>query len=271
MSLSTPRRPLPTVLRLVAALSILVAACGGSASPSPSAATAAPTAAATPTAAPTEAPTPTEQAQQTTAVGEAAGKLADLTSYRFAVTLTAKGLAAGSAFKDGSVKMSGTIILKPTKALQFGLDSSGQGQTGKLSFIVIGDQAWFDFGGGYQEAPAGQAGSLDETFKAFEPETLFGQTYSNYADQLKEVGSETKNGVESTHYTADESVLGALSAVYGVTGSWSMDLWLAKDGGYLVSAAIKGAGQSGTEAGEFNLTMDITNIDDPANAVNPPK
>jgi hypothetical protein len=160
--------------------------------------------------------------------------------------------------------------LKPSKSLQFQLESSAPDQPGTLGFIVIGDDAWFDFGGGYQKVPADQAGSLDQTFAAFEPETLFGQTYADYADQLDEVGSETKNGVETVHYTADPSVLGALPSVYGIEGTWAMDVWLAKGGGYLVSATVTGSGTSGSETGEFRLVMDITNIDDPANSIQPP-
>ncbi len=45
----------------------------------------------------------------------------------------------------------------------------------------------------------------------------------------------------------------------------------ARDGGYLVSSDMRGTAAAGADQGEYRMTMDISDIDNPANAVNPPK
>ncbi len=84
----------------------------------------------------------------------------------------------------------------------------------------------------------------------------------------KAVGEEQHNGMATVHYQADASIMSTYGSMLGVTGgTWSADVWLAKDGGYPVGVSIKSTGGSAT----FEMTLDITNINDPANKVEAPK
>jgi hypothetical protein len=85
---------------------------------------------------------------------------------------------------------------------------------------------------------------------------------------LTPVGEEAKNGVETIHYTASGEELGAMiGSSLGLPDSeWTVDFWVAKDGGYAVSYSVVGEGSGGS----FEMTLDVTDINNPANAVEPP-
>jgi len=263
--------PWRSVLAFGAAAVFALAACGGSStgSAAPAAGSAAPAASSAPAG--SEAPVPSDASATDIPIAGAASKLADLTSYKFKITMSAKGTSS-AAVQNGDLVFNGTVILKPAQAIDFSMETTGDtASAGAIHFIAIGDKTWMDFGSGVMELPASDAASQASMFDSFKPDKLFGDTYDAYLNDLKKVGDESKNGVDAIHFTADEKALGALSQAYGVTGKWSMDLWLAKDGGYLVSAAINGASADGTDTGEFKMTMDITDIDNSANVVKPPK
>ena len=48
------------------------------------------------------------------------------------------------------------------------------------------------------------------------------------------------------------------------TATWTIDTWLAKDGGFPVSASIVAEGKNDAgEAGKFSISVDVTGINDP--------
>lgn len=247
-------RRLAVVLGLV--LSLSLAACS---SPATS-----PSAGASPSPEPTEAPTATTGTASGPDLGSASTALANLSSYRFAIAMTGFGIAGLSA--DTPFTMDGTVVLKPGRALSFKM--VGLSGDTAISYIVIGTDSWMDLGSGtYIQVPSDQA-NAESLFESFQPENLFGSGLASVAGGWESMGSEQKNGVATTHYHVDKDSPGGaeIVAAYGDTGAF--DAWLADDGGYLVGVHF-----TGVQAGKttpFEISFEISGIDDPANVITPP-
>ena len=262
--------PVP-VLMLVAVLAL--AACGGStpaASSEPGATPAAGTTAApaaTSGAAGTEAPA-ASPAEGGIDIGSAAASLDNLDNYSFKIEMKAEG---GSEFmmvpSGGSLVMEGDVILKPTQAVDVTMTTGDGTTTSVIGYRIIGDTAYINLGGdSWMAAPADDAQSAVDAFK---PEQMLG-SYSNL-EGLSKVGEEDKNGVPSDHYssTADPGI----GSMFGLPGAtWTSDVWIAKDGGFVVSAAMTATGKNESgEQGTFVMTVDVTGANDPNLVIEPPK
>ncbi len=272
----------PTGGRVILAgalLSLLIAACGASATPAPSAApatsaaTAAPAtnAPAQPTAAPavtpeaTSAPAETPEATSGSGVSDPIGALADLTSYKLKMAITAANVTGGLGAL-GNIGMDGTVILKPEKAADMQLTMGGAGPA--FHVVEVGGKQYVDIGTGLIPSTDPSQSSMVDSLS---PEKMFG-SFGSFASQMQVVGDETKNGVATTHLKAGSDILSTLGSTLGSTfgipdGNWTMDVWVAKDGGYAVSWVMKGTGAGGAEAG---ISLDLTNVNDPANTVKGP-
>ena len=264
--------PRATVVRPMAALglvlSLVLAACGGaSATPTP---TPAPTPTATPTPEPTPEPTPAPtptQATGGTGLSGAAAALENLTSYRFAISISGDVGVAGLP-ADTALTMDGTVVLKPDRAIEFSI----MGMTGEtaITYILVADGAYVDFGSGtFIQVPADEA-NAQTLFESFQPQNLFGQDFGALVDSSMITGTEEKNGVATTHYRADKDSPGgaALVALYGQDALF--DAWIATEGGYLVSVHVVGAPLKAGVAVPFEIGFDLSHIDDPANVVEAP-
>lgn len=251
------------------ALVLAVAACGGaSSSTPPDQGTAAPAVTEAPAA--TEAPTPAEATPIPSPdaagpdIGGAAAALADLDSYHLAITMAMEGLESSmfGAFGDG-LEMEGVVVVEPVKAADITMSMGAADQRLEVGYRVIGDQAWVSLGDGWMETPAEDA---QQTIDSLAPEKMLG-SFSGVPG-LVPVGEETKNGVETTHYSASGDELGEMigSSIGLADATWTVDFWVAKDGGYAVSYAIVGEGASGS----FEMTLDVTDINSPSNVVEPP-
>lgn len=97
---------------------------------------------------------------------------------------------------------------------------------------------------------------------AFDPAVLVGAFAAPGAmTGAADVGTEEKNGVQARHYRIDaDSLVGTMASM--APGS-SIDIWIAEEAGILVSLAVTGSAE-----GDFS--MDVTNLDDPANVVERP-
>jgi len=202
--------PRATVVRPMAALglvlSLVLAACGGaSATPTPTLTpTPAPTPTATPTPEPTPEPTPAPTSTQGTGgtgLSGAAAALENLTSYRFAISISGDIGVAGIP-TDTGLAMEGTVVLKPERAVQFSIT----GMTGEtaITYILVADGAYVDFGTGtFIQVPADEA-NAESLFETFQPQNLFGQDFGALIDSSVATSEEEKNGVASTHYHADK-------------------------------------------------------------------
>jgi len=258
---STVMRPV-AVLGLV--LVLVLAACGGaSATPTP---TPSPTPTATPTPEPTPEPTPVPTPTQATGgsgLSGAAAALENLTSYRFAISITGDVGVPGVP-TDTGLDMAGTVVLKPERAVQFSI----AGLTGEtaITYILVADGAYVDFGTGtYIQVPADEA-SAETLFETFQPQNLFGQDLGGTVDPSFLAAEEQKNGVTTLHYHVDANSPGG--AAFGA--DTVVDIWVAKDGGYIVSAVVAGSRTTAGTAVPYSVSMDFSGFDDPANVVEAP-
>ena len=229
---------------LAVGAAILIAACSGSTS------SGAPSAAAPTTAASTAPSTPAESTAPSAAeglpslpiaipsfdIGELTKGLANVDSYKVAITI------------GGDQSLTGTVVTKPELARDYTLKDGTR-------IIVIGDKAWLGKG---TSTPQPVPGSMASTlFGMFDPTLLVG-AFSGpaLAAGATNQGTETKNGVQATHYHIDSTTGAGLA---GIPAGASVDLWIA-DKGYLVALEAKG-----TSSGDFSIQ--VTDVDDPANTV----
>lgn len=265
----------PATLVLLLACTLLAAACGGSSTtPTPGSHGAAASTgagavpAASPAAAATAAPVAASQ------LAGAAAALDNLTSYRFSVKVRGTGAAMPSASgQGGTFGMDGTVVLKPQRALSVSMSGMGDGAASGLAvgYTIIGDSAWMQLGGTAMPLPAGQGATIQQTIDAFSPQRVFGQSFDQYLSGMHQVGQEQKNGVATIHLQADAQSLDALARAVGggtgVPGTWKMDLWVARDGGYMVSAVTSGSYEVNGAPATMLVQIDISGINDPANRV----
>jgi len=260
------------LLILAAAAAHAVAACGGSVSTvAPS--EAAPVSEAPASVAPPAAEAPPSEPVASVAAGgpdvnAAAAALEDIDKY--ALDLKVAGLME-TASEASEITMTGTVD-REAGSYQFdmsgvaGLEDLGGGSA--VSFVVIGPDAWISTGdGNYIKAPGGAAmfGSLEQ---ALAPGTLLGSIPTGSLQNLPAVGQEDKNGVATTHY----HVTGADSPQVseGLGPDSVVDLWIADDGGYIVSMAMDGVVPvNGTDT-PVTMSIDISRINDASIAIEPP-
>jgi hypothetical protein len=235
---------------VLAGLVFILAACGGGASPSPSApASASPPA--SPSAAPSVEPSPSASEGALPSLppvdlGAAAEALENVDSYRLRMAIEGATTATVEA----------TVVRQPEVAQDITVTNA----QGTQHLVLVGDQAWADVGGTGQftQLPAAAASSL---IQAYDPILLVGSiNQPGLVQALTEVGRETKNGVETTHYHLDGS--SAAGQFASMPPEAVFDVWVADDG-YLVSMNATGVGAQ-------SVQMDITNINDPANVVEAP-
>jgi hypothetical protein len=105
---------------------------------------------------------------------------------------------------------------------------------------------------------------------AFRPEKLFGTAFGTLGSDYTLVGTEQKNGVNAQHFSGNEATGTFFSALAGVSGTWTSDVWLAADGGYLVASTVAAQAATATSAGSFSIDVEITSVNDPANKLSPP-
>ena len=248
------------------ATTLLVAACGGSSNATTApGATAAPGATEAPPA--TVAPGATEatapEATSGLGISGAAAKLEDLTSYKFAISMAAEGTAGFSLVAaGGSMTIAGTVILDPVVAMDMTMTTKdAAGAESAFGYRIIGDKAYVSLGPDmWMETSAEDAQSTVDSFK---PEN-FMAGFGNLED-MKAVGDENKNGIETTHYQG--AAPSSIGSMFGLpTGTWTMDAWIAKDGGYLVASAVTGESPDG----KFTMTVDIKDLDSRDNTVEAP-
>ena len=269
-----------TVTRRIAfagALALLVSACGGSSSST--ALTAAASAAGGASQAPAASAGSSAAAASTdtgaTSTTNPISALSDLTSYKLKMVLASSGTTGGlSSF--GNMTMSGTVVLKPVKAADVTLDlggpaaspgASAAASTG-MRIVEVNGKTWVDLGMGTLTPSTDTSSS--SMVDSFSPDKLLG-SMAGYISGMKVIGDETKNGIAGTHYQADDQTLASAAAglaMFGLTNpKWSWDVWIAKDGGYVVSYTMNGNGDGGST---MTMSLDITDVNSPSNVVETP-
>lgn len=262
-SAATDRR-LTVVVALVALLG--VAACGGGSSTAPTGSPGA-----SQTSGSTEGPDESQDtggsqppADASEAFTAATTALDALDSYTYSVEIEAVDTASGSSH----TRLSGTVDNAHDGRLlnQQSLAADGT-VTDESAILIIGTDAWLRQGGedaAWTAVPAAQADVFVQSLAAYRPEQMFGVYFAGFGGNFAEVGRETKNGVETTHYQGDEALGAMLGAIAGVQGKWSSDAWVATDGGYLVHSEASAAGESGGTGGSFEIVVDISDFNSAA-------
>lgn len=251
------------LLVLLAVLAIAVAACGSSES----------------TQAPGSSTAPGGQESASTEPGGNGGNggngggdlsgageaFANINSYRFKMTILDPRMTAGLSAMSGvsgdeAVAISGIVIVKPEPAYDITMPG--------VRIIMVDGTQYMNMGGmGFIATPAGGSGMAD----AFIPAAMYDDLVTGGGmDDFAKVGSGEKNGVNADHYQAGSEALAAISVnapnLEGAT--WTADVWIATDGGYPVNVSMV-ATKDGKAVWE--VVMDVTNVNDPANKVEAPK
>ena len=200
-------------------------------------------------------------------LSSAAGNFASIKSYKFSMTLAGgsfgsllSGLPGASASSDAPFTMSGMVTTDPAAA-----DITMAG----FHIIEVGGFEYIDMSGSgtfYKTAASGT--SMADSLS---PASMFSSAIdTSTASDFTKVGTDTKNGVKADHYTASASALAAYGSSLGVgtDATWSADVWIAQDGGYPVSMSILAVGSDKSVL--YQVTFDISNINDPANSITAP-
>jgi len=267
----------PDLLVLLVGLALLLAACGGTASTGPGDSSE-PSAAASsePSTAPSDEPTGSGGPTGGFDFSPAAEALNNLDSYKFNVEIiTANAQGGQSGIVEGTTTMSGTVIKAPSEASSLHLvtkDKDGN-VTDETEIVIVGADVWLRSGGAttdWEAIPAEAAPIFIQSMAGFRPEQLFSLYFAPIGTDNERVGDEDKNGVPTTHYRGGEAVGAILGAIAGVQGSWTSDVWIARDGGYLVASEAGVQGSDANGGGSFSLIVDITDIESADNVVEPP-
>jgi hypothetical protein len=185
-------------------------------------------------------------------LSDAGSAFSQIKSFQFSITMS--GGTYGSML--GDAPMTGTIVLSPEKASDITIMGMQIREVGGKSYINLGT-TWI-------ESTDDSSSSLADSLS---PDKMFSSYVGDMASDYNLVGEEQKNGVTALHYTAGADLAGSYSGLAGVEGgTWTADVWVAKDGGYPVSMKIAETG--GSE--DFLFAMDITNVNDPANVIAAP-
>jgi hypothetical protein len=169
--------------------------------------------------------------------------LASLDSYRIAITI------------NGAPTYQATEVMKPEKAeaiiLGTGVDTTRVIRIGEKRWLATGSEA-------YQEVPPSM---VDRLVGSFDPINLLdGFANGNVGAVASNVGIEQKNGISSDHYRIDSTSPPA-GGFPALPAGAAIDFWVAHDG-YLVAYSLTGV--------SILRSIDITNVNDPANRVERP-
>ena len=197
---------------------------------------------------------------------KAAEALNQLDSYAFSVEVTARNTQPGpAAVKEGTTLVSGSLINAPAKASTLHLVTSDKDGvvTDETEIISLETAAYLRSGGAngsWQAIPAAQAATFTQLLDSFRPEQMFALYFVPIGTDNTTVGDENRNGVETTHYRGGEDVGAILGSIAGVQGSWTSDLWIARDGGFLVASEAGVQASDANGGGSFSIVVNITEV-----------
>ena len=280
------------LLAIGAVAALALAGCSGNTATHTPVATPTPTAAATPTPTPTSAVTGCDLKGASAAIGS-------LDSYKFKMTLAggASDVALANLPLDqaDSYDLTGTIMNKPDSRADITIESVMPGAVAPSKFHVIevGGFDYFDADGngtftqvGPENNPVpGDSGAPVDTSEPtdsgagpspsagpglaaqFAPAAIYETTVASAAGNgFGVVGTETKDGVQAVHCSADAIALERYASTLGVTdATWTADIWLASSGGFPVSVSIVAKAKDNSLP--YEVLLDLSNVNDQANNV----
>jgi hypothetical protein len=231
-------------------VALLLAACGGStgsAAPSASGGTSAATA----------APAPSTSSVPSQAAGESPEASLPLAIPSFDLSALTKGLENVDSYRvsitvNGVEQYKGTVVTKPVLSRDLTI-------SGGTRIVVIGDEAWVAQGDEPLKSVPSQLAST--MFAAFDPTLLVGAfSGAEWAASSANKRTEEKPGVNAPHYRIAGSTVA--TGFSGLPSGATIDTWVS-DEGFLV-----GLETTGFPSGD--LSIQVTNVDDPGNKVDRP-
>ena len=228
-----------------------------------------------------------------TATGDGARSPADLTSYRYDITVEVSGEAVGgqgapsglSLDLDLSMEISGAFIAPDREQTEVTADL-GFIQV-RLETIRIGSRSWMREPGGEWEEQAAIGDGLGLDF-AISPIDLFG---GDLGDGLGTLGAvvgnldgtpETVNGVDALRYelTANEFArafpdseeftdLAGVEAA-GVAGDFTTTIWVARDSGIPVRLVLDGSSTVDGAESSIHVELNLRDVNSDDITIEPP-
>jgi hypothetical protein len=276
------------IVLLLVAFSLVLVACGGD---EPEATVAAPTAqeeadtveesapeaepevAAEPTAEELNAEEPAAEPEEAMTETEVAladlqlSSLDELSSYRYDMVMEIIATDETGQEVTQSMQMILAVSTDPP-ATSMSMSAEGQEEfadMGNIEFVQSGDTSYIVMGEmGCMALPADAEGAMstDELTEGFTPDSLMEDL-----ENVTLVGEETIDGIDTLHYTYDETSMLAEEMV----GIESMEghIYLAKDGGYMVRSIVDVVGNSkymtdmaveGVQSGVTHIEMNLKDV-----------
>lgn len=235
---------------LLIVLAVLVAACGGAATATPTPnPEATPVGEGTPVAEATPPPdgdvTP-DLALPTFDLGALTGGIPGVDSYRTSFSI------------DGELAYESVVVTKPELSKAITTYNDGEPST---RFVIIGDKVWSADGPDteFVSVPAELGNAM---LMAFDPTLMLGAFGgANLAGVGGLIGTEDKNGIQARHVRIDPTTAAGFAA--SMPAGSSIDIWVA-EAGYLVAWEMSGMPADG------NISIQVTGVNDPANKVETP-
>lgn len=188
-------------------------------------------------------------------------KIAEVTSYQFDMNMS---LSDG----NDATQSVNTAILYSADPAAMSMVFSGAGidvydEMGEVSMIQIGESVYMAVPElGCMALPSSDADLMSNNPMG----NIFEASGINGLDHVTKIGTETINGVETTHYIFDESSFADGGGMETAVGH----IYIAANGSYLVRMVLNGSGDiskltgDGTvSTGSVHLEMDLTHINEP--------
>jgi hypothetical protein len=146
-------------------------------------------------------------------------------------------------------------------------DSAAVSGGGRL--VRIGDEAWeVDESGGAE--PASLDNSTVQSMSVLLPDGAAARMIGPFAGGFERIGGESRDGIETVHYRLTEAGEAAYAEVTGVEGTWTGDVWIAVDGGYLVEATVTATTDPSDTVRDVSFVTRVRDANDPDIEITPP-
>lgn len=187
--------------------------------------------------------------------------LQDVSSYRLQMAYEFEGTGADGSATVQSLTGEIAYISDPAaNSIYLTMDGFMPGMTGpqEVSIVQTGDQVYsLTPGVPCVAVSSDQFGDLSGSFAQLaNPDTFLGSLQG-----AELAGSEEVNGVEALHYTFDES---SVTQASGQFETLNGDIYIAKEGNYVVRLVMEGTAQmpgaTGLQNGTLRLTLDVLDV-----------
>jgi hypothetical protein len=187
--------------------------------------------------------------------------LKDIGSYRLQLVYAFDGTGADGAAVSQQLHAEVAFISEPAaNSVNLTMEGFVPGMEGpqEVSLVQSGDQVFtLALGAPCVAAPADQFTDMGGSFAELaNPDSFVGSL-----EGAELAGSETINGVETAHYTFDESSITQSASQFETLNG---DIYIAKEGNYIVRMVMEGTGSmpgvSGVQNGTLQLQFDILDV-----------